>query len=193
MLKITKYAAQFMLIFPYLCAYLCALFFTPNTRLMLVFWFFGYARRLMYARALGFVEMLDVCFMYFCGVVGYDVDNCLKKNQTAPRPSEHPPVGGEKMSKRLSWIKVVVRYIFIYICLCLSRLPTTRHGDRGQGTLSIFRNITTAHVPSSVVINHRQVARLPYTQQFVYFTFVFNITASSPYRIIASMPQVLTF
>ena len=26
---------------------------------------------------------------------------CLKKNQTTPRPSEHPPVMGEKMSKRL--------------------------------------------------------------------------------------------
>ncbi|CAN0468054.1 unnamed protein product, partial [Ascophyllum nodosum] len=29
----------------------------------------------------------------------------LKKNQTAPRPSEHPPVMGEKMSKRLGGIK----------------------------------------------------------------------------------------
>ena len=25
---------------------------------------------------------------------------CLKKNQNAPRPSEHPPVRGENMSKR---------------------------------------------------------------------------------------------
>ena len=32
--------------------------------------------------------------------------NCLKKNQIAPRtPSEHPPVRGEKMSKRLGRIK----------------------------------------------------------------------------------------
>ena len=30
----------------------------------------------------------------------------LKKNQSTPRPSEHPPVVGEKMSKRLGWIKV---------------------------------------------------------------------------------------
>ena len=29
----------------------------------------------------------------------------LKKNQNASRPSEHPPVRGEKMSKRLGWIK----------------------------------------------------------------------------------------
>ena len=29
----------------------------------------------------------------------------LKKNQTTPRPSEHPPVMGEKMSKRLGGIK----------------------------------------------------------------------------------------
>ena len=30
---------------------------------------------------------------------------CLKKNQTTPRPSEHPPGMGEKMSKRLGGIK----------------------------------------------------------------------------------------
>ena len=30
---------------------------------------------------------------------------CLKKNQSAPRPSEHPPVMGEKKSKRLGGIK----------------------------------------------------------------------------------------
>ena len=30
---------------------------------------------------------------------------CLKKNQTTPKPSEHPPVMGEKMSKRLGGIK----------------------------------------------------------------------------------------
>ena len=29
----------------------------------------------------------------------------LKKNQSTPRPSEHPPVTGEKMSKRLGGIK----------------------------------------------------------------------------------------
>ena len=28
-------------------------------------------------------------------------DLFLKKNQSTPRPSEHPPVMGEKMSKRL--------------------------------------------------------------------------------------------
>ena len=33
------------------------------------------------------------------------VDRCLKKNQSTPRPSEHPPVMGEKMSKRLGGIK----------------------------------------------------------------------------------------
>ena len=29
----------------------------------------------------------------------------LKKNQNTPRPSEHPPVMGEKMPKRLGGIK----------------------------------------------------------------------------------------
>ena len=32
-------------------------------------------------------------------------DGCLKKNQNAPRPSEHPPVTGKKVSKRLGGIK----------------------------------------------------------------------------------------
>ena len=31
--------------------------------------------------------------------------HCLKKKQSTPRPSEHPPVMGEKMSKRLGGIK----------------------------------------------------------------------------------------
>ena len=30
---------------------------------------------------------------------------CLKKNQTTPRPSEHPPVMGGKVTKRLDGIK----------------------------------------------------------------------------------------
>ena len=30
---------------------------------------------------------------------------CLKKNQNVPRPSDHPPVMGKKMSKRLGGIK----------------------------------------------------------------------------------------
>ena len=34
-----------------------------------------------------------------------NVDNSLKKNQSAPRPSEHAPVMGGKMSKRLGGIK----------------------------------------------------------------------------------------
>ena len=36
---------------------------------------------------------------------GVFLTSCLKKNQNAPRPSEHPPVRGEKMSKRLGGIK----------------------------------------------------------------------------------------
>ena len=37
-------------------------------------------------------------FLAYCAL-------CLRKNQTTPRPSEHPPVMGEKMSKRLGGIK----------------------------------------------------------------------------------------
>ena len=41
-------------------------------------------------------------------VIIYDnsaIEPCLKKNQNVPRPSEHPPVRGGEMSKRLGWIK----------------------------------------------------------------------------------------
>ena len=34
-----------------------------------------------------------------------NLEKFLKKNQSTPRPSEHPPVMGEKMSKRLGGIK----------------------------------------------------------------------------------------
>ena len=36
---------------------------------------------------------------------GLGESTCLKKNQTTPRPSEHPPVMGGKLSKRLGGIK----------------------------------------------------------------------------------------
>ena len=38
----------------------------------------------------------------------------LKKNQTTPRPSEHPPVMGGKVSKRLGGIKrLQIQNLFI--------------------------------------------------------------------------------
>ena len=46
-------------------------------------------------------ESIDIPLLY--GI-------CLKKNQTTPRPSEHPPVMGEKMSKRLGGIKRLLCY-----------------------------------------------------------------------------------
>ena len=39
--------------------------------------------------------MADICAVHLL----------LKKNENAPRPSEHPPVSGEKLSKRLGGIK----------------------------------------------------------------------------------------
>ena len=40
-----------------------------------------------------------LCFVFTVFLVS------LKKNQSTPRPSEHPPVMGGKMSKRLGGIK----------------------------------------------------------------------------------------
>ena len=39
----------------------------------------------------------------------HDVIVCLKKNQSTPRPSEHPPVMGGKMSKRLGIMLLYIR------------------------------------------------------------------------------------
>ena len=60
-----------------------------------------------YTGSLGYNSVFRVCY-----ITSIDVDVildtcstieiiiCLKKNQSTPRPSEHPPVMGEKMSKR---------------------------------------------------------------------------------------------
>ena len=49
-----------------------------------------------------FGERTTAAVYYYCKAKMFI---CLKKNQNAPRPSEHPPVRGEKMSKRLGGIK----------------------------------------------------------------------------------------
>ena len=41
----------------------------------------------------------------YASVACYSAAVFLKKYQNAPRPSEHPPVMGKKMSKRLGGIK----------------------------------------------------------------------------------------
>ena len=50
---------------------------------------------------------------------------CLKKNQTTPRPFEHPPVMGEKMSKRLGGIKrlQIIQNLFM---LAFKQVPRCR-------------------------------------------------------------------
>ena len=54
---------------------------------------------------IGWVSMKGV-FKYTCRRdPGKLYNNYLKKNQSTPRPSEHPPVMGGKMSKRLGGIK----------------------------------------------------------------------------------------
>ena len=39
---------------------------------------------------------------------------CLKKNQSTPRPSEHPPVMGGEMSKRFACFAAA---IFLFFCV----------------------------------------------------------------------------
>ena len=56
----------------------------------------------------GYTLKSQICKILFLALPLQDHRYChryLKKNQTTPRPSEHPPVMGEKMSKRLGGIK----------------------------------------------------------------------------------------
>ena len=50
------------------------------------------------------MHTVDGCLYVEC-VCMCCVHVCLKKNQSAPRPSKHPPVMGGEMSKRLGGIK----------------------------------------------------------------------------------------
>ena len=51
------------------------------------------------------IIMLTTQCYYHRGTRSNAMKRFLKKNQNTPRPSEHPPVMGEKMSKRLGGIK----------------------------------------------------------------------------------------
>ena len=53
---------------------------------------------------LPYIILLTQCY-YHRGTRLNAMRRFLKKNQTTPRPSEHPPVMGGKMSKRLGGIK----------------------------------------------------------------------------------------
>ena len=46
-----------------------------------------------------------IVYYYYSTLLTMYYNVSSKNNQNAPRPSEHPPVGGEKMSKRLGGIK----------------------------------------------------------------------------------------
>ena len=50
------------------------------------------------------IILLNFCY-YHRGTPLNAMKRFLKKNQSTPRPSEHPPVMGENMSKRLGGIK----------------------------------------------------------------------------------------
>ena len=59
-----------------------------------------------YSNDLIVLHLLGILFLFFCAGENKKKGNCcLKKNQNAPRPSEHPPVRGEKVSKLLGGIK----------------------------------------------------------------------------------------
>ena len=55
----------------------------------------------------GNLQIIDVDMTLYCSVTTFVLNLlvCLKKIQNAPRPSEHPPVRGGKISKRFGGIK----------------------------------------------------------------------------------------
>ena len=55
--------------------------------------------------AVGTVIQKSLYRMSFYLFLTYAIYYVFKENQNTPRPSEHPPVMGEKMSKRLGGIK----------------------------------------------------------------------------------------
>ena len=67
----------------------------------------------------------------------------LKKNQNAPRPSEHPPIRGEKMSKRLGGIKGCKFLCFgfmlsLELCRCSSDLFLSSRPRTGWATVLYY-------------------------------------------------------
>ena len=72
---------------------------------------------------------------------------CLKKNQNAPRPSEHPPVRGGNMSKRLGCC-----------CCCL-------HIKSRSGLYSVLSNIRTGPTDADAFRGHRLTTQKGYTYQ----------------------------
>ena len=51
------------------------------------------------------IAIANLSFFIKIDARGKFISICLKKNQNAPRPSEHPPVRGGEMSKRIGGIK----------------------------------------------------------------------------------------
>ena len=74
---------------------------------------------------------------------------CLKKNQSTSRPSEHPPVMGEKMSKRLGGIKGCC-------CCCL-------HIKSRSDLYSVLSNIHTCPTDANAFRGHRLTTQKGYT------------------------------
>ena len=75
------------------------------------------ARRWHYSKLSLYFRLSSASLLYFSGIV-YICEVCfLKKNQNAPRPSEHPPVKGKKCF--CSFVFVV--YVVFFVCFFCSR------------------------------------------------------------------------
>ena len=83
---------------------------------------------------------------------------CLKKNQNAPRPSEHPPVMGKKMSKRLGGIKGCKYKTSSYVvcCCCL-------HIKSRSDLYSVPSNIRIGPTDANTFRGHRLTTQKGYT------------------------------
>ena len=75
-----------------------------------------------------------------------DENQCLKKNQNAPRPSEHPPVMGKKMSN--------TKPLFVQLIVFTSAIIGKKHNTAGRpGSSEVPRNPLTRWDVSSIPAN----------------------------------------
>ena len=83
---------------------------------------------------------------------------CLKKNHNAPRPSEHLPVMGGKMSKRLGGIKgLQIQYLCCCCCCCCP------HTKSRSDLYSVLSNIRTGPTDANAFRGHRLTTQKGYT------------------------------
>ena len=98
----------------------------------------------------------------------------LKKNQNTPRPSEHPPVMGEKMSKRLGGIKrLQIQNLFMafkQVPMQITLGPQYNVGEKPTVILYIYINRHAGTPEKTLKANQRQRSTPSHMVVVIYIT-----------------------